>query len=256
VIVSCPACATRFSLDATLLGPNGRNVRCAKCGHRWKQEPPPAAPAELPPIDLDQPGAAAAAAPAESTAEPPPGIAPGLAALLGGQAAAQAAPRPTPGVVVPPKLQPAKPARKTGLWPWVLVAGILCGLAAAAYLFQGPIMRMVPGAEEVYTLIGLGERDPAKELQIGNLKSEQRSGLVSVRGDIFNPTEYPLKVPPLMLTAKDGTGNVIGDGFRFRTRESEIAPGETITFRILYQDPPQGMKKFAVTFGRLNPKEP
>ena len=40
MIVSCPACATRFSLDAALLGDAGRNVRCAKCSHKWKQLPP------------------------------------------------------------------------------------------------------------------------------------------------------------------------------------------------------------------------
>lgn len=173
MIVSCPACATRFSLDATLLGSNGRNVRCAKCSHRWHQDPP--APAnELPPVDLDQPTPprnGQEAAPSEQMA--PGQMASGLAALLGGGQAAQqgAAPKPSPGVVVPPKLQPMKPARKTGLWPWVLLAGILCGLAAAAYIFQDLIIRNVPGAEELYSLVGLGERDPAKELQIGNLKS-------------------------------------------------------------------------------------
>ena len=89
MIVSCPACATRFSLDASMLGPNGRNVRCAKCSHRWRQEPP--APIEpLPPVDLDAP-----ADPAQ--------MAPGLAALLSGREQQ----KPAAQVVVPPKLRPA-----------------------------------------------------------------------------------------------------------------------------------------------------
>lgn len=243
MIVSCPACATRFSLDASLLGPNGRNVRCAKCGHRWRQEaPPPIEP--LPPIELDAP---ADTPPAD---EPPPGMAPGLAALLSGRDQQ----KPAAAVVVPPKLRPAAPKRKVGLWPWILLLGILCGLAVAAYIFQGPIARMFPAAQSIYDLLGTGESDAARLLQIGNIKSEQRSGLTAIRGDIFNPTDYPLSVPPLMVTALDKDKNPIGEGFRFRTKESQVAPGETITFRILYDNPPAGISSIIVTFGRLQPK--
>jgi predicted Zn finger-like uncharacterized protein len=235
VIVSCPACATRFSLDATLLGPNGRNVRCAKCAHRWRQEPP--APIEpLPPVELDAP------------TEPPPQMAPGLAALLSGREQQ----KPAAHVVVPPKLRPAQPKRKIGVWPWILLLGILCGLAVAAYLYQGPIARMFPATQEIYGLLGIGGSDPARVLQIGNLKSEQRSGFLSVRGDVFNPSDYPQKVPPLLLTAQDENGAPLGAAFMFRTQEAEIAPGETITFRIPFENPPKGMKGFGVTFGRVN----
>ncbi|GAB2176210.1 zinc-ribbon domain-containing protein [Dongia sp. agr-C8] len=238
MIVSCPACATRFSLDASLLGPNGRNVRCAKCGHRWRQEPPtPIEP--LPPVELETP------------AQEPPGMAPGLAALLSGREQQQ---KPVSQVVVPPKLKPAQPKRKVGLWPWILLLGIVCGLGVAAYIYQGPIARMFPAAQSIFDLLGAGESDAARVLQIGNVKSEQRSGLTSVRADIFNPTDYPLAVPPLMVTALDSDKQPIGAGFQFRTQESEIAPGETITFRILYENPPKGMRGIIVTFGRLQPK--
>ncbi|MCH7542502.1 MAG: zinc-ribbon domain-containing protein [Proteobacteria bacterium] len=39
MILSCSACSTRFLVDPALLSPEGRMVRCAKCGHRWKQTP-------------------------------------------------------------------------------------------------------------------------------------------------------------------------------------------------------------------------
>ena len=177
-------------------------------------------------------------------------MAPGLAALLSGREQQQQ--KPATGVVVPPKLKPAQPKRKIGLWPWILLLGILCGLAVAAYIYQGPIARMFPAAQSIYDLLGAGESDAARLLQVGNIKSEQRSGLTAIRGDVFNPTDYPLSVPPLMVVALDKDKNPIGDGFRFRTQESQIAPGETITFRIPFENPPKGMKGFSVTFGRIN----
>ncbi len=36
MIVSCPACHTRFKVDPALLKPDGRKVRCAKCAHVWR----------------------------------------------------------------------------------------------------------------------------------------------------------------------------------------------------------------------------
>ncbi len=40
MILTCPACATRYQTDATKFPAQGRNVRCAKCGHVWMQAPP------------------------------------------------------------------------------------------------------------------------------------------------------------------------------------------------------------------------
>jgi predicted Zn finger-like uncharacterized protein len=39
VILACPSCGARFNLDPAKLLPAGRNVRCAKCDHRWRQMP-------------------------------------------------------------------------------------------------------------------------------------------------------------------------------------------------------------------------
>lgn len=51
MIVSCPACESRFEVDQEHLGYKGRVVRCGKCGNCWHQMPdddPRAATAEAP----------------------------------------------------------------------------------------------------------------------------------------------------------------------------------------------------------------
>ncbi len=38
--LQCPGCGTRFRVEDSLLGPQGRRVRCSRCGHRFWAAPP------------------------------------------------------------------------------------------------------------------------------------------------------------------------------------------------------------------------
>jgi len=38
MILTCPACDTRYQADEANFPPAGRKVRCAKCGHVWHQQ--------------------------------------------------------------------------------------------------------------------------------------------------------------------------------------------------------------------------
>jgi predicted Zn finger-like uncharacterized protein len=52
MIVTCPACATRYVVPDNAIGAEGRTVRCAKCRHSWFQDAPPLAeiaPSPVPP---------------------------------------------------------------------------------------------------------------------------------------------------------------------------------------------------------------
>jgi len=94
MIISCPACKTRYVVPDTAIGAEGRRVRCAQCKHSWFQEGPaleladaaPAAPSvqqeapapEAPPAAPPPPAAPAPqAAAAPASGEDAPGIARG-----------------------------------------------------------------------------------------------------------------------------------------------------------------------------------
>jgi len=64
MIISCPACGTRYVVPDSAIGGSGRTVRCAKCKHSWFQEP------NLP-SEPEQKDAIAATTPAEPTSSGP-----------------------------------------------------------------------------------------------------------------------------------------------------------------------------------------
>ena len=73
MIITCPACATRYVVPDTAVGAEGRTVRCAKCRHSWFQEGPDLAGATPP--AAEEPAAPAAepqAAPPPPSPAPPP----------------------------------------------------------------------------------------------------------------------------------------------------------------------------------------
>ena len=59
MILTCPACGTRYQADEAKFPPDGRMVRCAKCSHVWHQQGLGAAPepdvAEIAPEPQAQP---------------------------------------------------------------------------------------------------------------------------------------------------------------------------------------------------------
>jgi len=67
MIISCPACGTRYVVPETAIGLEGRTVRCAKCKHSWFQDPKP-----LDVEDAVEPEPVAAAPPPPTQPRPAP----------------------------------------------------------------------------------------------------------------------------------------------------------------------------------------
>jgi len=132
MVVACPECGTRFSLDDSRISGDTAKVRCSRCRHVFRinrggqvlamPEEPPAAPlAEEPPEQ--EMAEETPVAPEPETVEPPP--APAEVEVP----QAEATPEEIPA---PPEEMPAPAEKKSRLWLWLvvlsLVAVILGGL--------------------------------------------------------------------------------------------------------------------------------
>jgi predicted Zn finger-like uncharacterized protein len=301
VIIACPSCGARFNLDPAKLLPAGRNVRCAKCGHRWRQMPeghtaseerPPAAPApeQKATPATPEPAPESAPPPDETESHPPSPpetpaqMAESLAAIAeqvtgarpqtpaGGQPPGQ--PGEQPGgevpdaesnpiarlarrtgaqgaipIPVPPSMKPMRPAKRSSHLGLILVAGLVVGFLITAYAFRDVIARTVPGADAIYSLLGVSIDNPAADLEISidnaRINTNEQTGqkIFDVTATVFNRSEHPMNLPPLMVIPVDDAGSPM-EPMAFRLQENVIEPGQNIKFRKSFEGWPPTAPNF------------
>lgn len=262
MIVSCPACSTSFAVDDSLIGPSGRKVRCAKCSHRWHQLPTAnerpvetAAASSAEPSASEQLSAIAAAIAERLAVAPEAGSAPPVPNLVAEppiQDIPAAVIRPRPARFEDKAAAKAKPRRRRGLLILGIVLGILIAVPAAGYVWRSEIARSAPWAQDLYSLLGIRTDDPMADLEMSNLKKVSRTVddklAVEITGDIFNKAQYPVEVPGLVAKAFDDHNQMVPNPYKFRLKQQILEPGETSSFRIVYEGLPPSTKFINVEF--------
>jgi predicted Zn finger-like uncharacterized protein len=235
VILSCPACRTRYVVPDTAVGVSGRQVRCAACRHSWFQDPPAYDLVEraetvappLPPIPVQPPAPPPPPQPVEEAAEQ------GQENLSGGyDAYAYEEP-------FRPRRNPAK------MWTGIAV-GIGLALAAvggAVWWFGPPRVASLFGIEAAQFDTPLLIMPRAMEPRVqanGNV-------LLPVSGRIVNPSDTAQPLFDILAEIRDQQGRVVYSWTIPRPAQTLPARGSA-SFESATVNPPKNAAKLKFTF--------
>lgn len=246
MIVTCPACETRYVVDdAALGGAPSRRMRCASCGNVWSYSPESAAIQEaIAEVTATQEAAAVAEAP------PVPTAVPSQVALErpGGELRAdmQAPGGPTavgrpPVEVELPAAAKRRRARVVGL-----VLGLLVAIVLTIGLFRREqIMTQFPQTAPVYAALHLAQPTVAG-LEV-TVKPTRTSDSLVINGDIVNSAQVARRIPRLRVSLRDGNKTEL-DARVIDPPVVTLPPGATAHFDTTFEHPSITATGVAVTF--------
>jgi predicted Zn finger-like uncharacterized protein len=257
MLIVCPSCASTYTIEAELLGQEGRRVRCAACRREWfvDRADPVAAPAiaafEAVVADFDAPKGVPPAgdppsgveAPLPADAANPAGDWPGDTRLpppLPRKAAATA--RTRPGRIRPPRNM----ARMAAAAILVFVVGTL-GFA------RDFVVRLLPGTANLYAAVGapVNLRGLAFRAVRPELVAEGDNRTLVVEGEILNVTRKAQDVPPIAVAIRSKSGQPLY-GWTVDPPRQRLEAGETLAFRSRLATPPADGHDVFVRFRAAN----
>jgi predicted Zn finger-like uncharacterized protein len=238
MILTCPACATRYQADEAKFPPDGRQVRCAKCGNVWHQPGPTPEAAPLPAEPDPVIAAAAASEPEAYPVRPDP--ASRARASMAAAASVPAPPRPR---------QAFLPMLAVALgWIGLIAVVLLIGLSAVRY--RQEITVIWPQSAGVYSRLGMNVNAQGIDFVHVDYRRESEDGqlVLAVTGQIVNNGPRELPVPQSVRVTLSDAGQHEVYHWNFTPGAQTLRPGQSIPFLTRLSSPPASARHLEVRF--------
>jgi len=234
IVLSCPACATRYRANPSAIDGVGRRVRCASCGHTWTAELED--PADLPALEAADGGGSVDAEDSAVEEEVKP-----HEAFREREAA---------------KRRTMSAAAAGGAWGGL--ATVCALLLMTAWVFRVDVVTLWPRASSAYAVVG-AEVNPFG-FSIGELtitrESEHGVPLVVIEGSIRNFDRRARSLPTVRALLKDDSGESLLE-WTIPLQSGRLSAGEVLEFRSIVSDPPpQSVEAEVVLVGVTRPPAP
>lgn len=244
MIIACPACATRYVVPDSAIGPEGRTVRCAKCRHSWFQEPGEFVAAAASTISVE-PEAREAPSPQERAGDPTPE--PQRATVSA--ATTDREPVSEPEITRPHAFEsplppdategpseshfdPGPPFRRRRnplrllTWASGIFAGIAAALIAAMAWWGLPDWVPFGGISFAKAPEGLELVFPPENLERRQLPNGTE--YFGASGTITNTSAETKTVPPILIVLRDARDRIVFS-WEVQPPKSSLTPGESVT---------------------------
>ncbi len=228
MILTCSTCSTRYSIDPLSIGPEGRAVKCAKCGNKWREFPPGDMPKsvseEIPDIPAPEEAASAAAEEGLSIEQ---------------MTAAQSA-----------KPSVAKPAKNSRWISWLVLLLIVVAIVLIGFFGRNYVVQVWPSSAKLYQSLQINvDTTNLLGLEIHDLttKSVQQNGVttLTVAGVIKNITESPQPLPRIGVSLLNEKDELVYS-WTTTVEAREVAPWGQVEFSTSMNQPPEEAKNVKV----------
>ncbi|MBT5765289.1 MAG: DUF3426 domain-containing protein [Kordiimonadaceae bacterium] len=260
MILTCPECKSRYVVNPTVLLPNGRTVRCAKCKNTWFEKKPKE-DVEMIPSDDEN-------VKSDNTQNPEKNINNNNSDNTEIEedfdfpiSQPRKRKRPIPKGSNLPALQNQKYG--SGKMGWISLVIFLTAIISLFLIFQESISSSWPASKKLYAAIGLDGAeievkpeapyvDPIEErLVIGGLapRRENINGVANlvIAGHVENISDSQQDIPDLRIRLLDERNTVLRE-WSFQANQTFVNTGEKVAFETSLPNSPNEARDISVTF--------